>query len=177
MSGPVLTTQRLALIPVAVTDHDEIAALWRDPVFTRAIAGRGPLSDEEVWLRLLRDIGHWTVLGRGNWTLRLTATGAYVGSVGVLEYRRDCEPTLDAPELGWGVGPSFQGQGLAREALDAALDWCDRELRAPRTVCLIDPGNAASLKLADRVGYRHLAPAQYLGKGVLLLERIAPSTV
>lgn len=167
----VLTTDRLTLTPVTLPDFEDLKALWADERFTRPIAGRGPLSEEEVWFRLLRDLGHWQALGMGNWSIRLKDTHAYVGSVGVLSYRRACEPALDAPELGWGVGVAFQGQGLAREALDAALDWCDRVLKASRTVCMIDPPNAPSLKLAERTGYRAYADGRYQDKTVILLER------
>jgi RimJ/RimL family protein N-acetyltransferase len=168
-----LTTERLMLCPVRIEDFDELAALWADERFTRPIAGRGPLTREEVWFRLLRDLGHWQALGQGNWSIRLKDTGAYVGSVGVLDYRRACTPAMDAPELGWGVAPRFQGQGLAREALDAALGWCDRVLKAPRTVCMIDPPNAPSLRLAERTGFRPYAEGTYQDKAVILLERLA----
>jgi RimJ/RimL family protein N-acetyltransferase len=171
-----LTTDRLTLRPVRVEDLAEIAVLWADPRFTQPIAGRGPLTAEEVWFRLLRDLGHWQALGMGNWSIRMKETGAYVGSVGVLDYRRACVPPMDAPELGWGVGVAFQGKGLAREALDAALGWCDRVLQAPRTVCMIDPPNAPSLRLAGRVGFRACAEGTYHDKAVVFLERfrVAP---
>ncbi len=170
-----LNTPRLTLRPVRIEDFEEIAALWADERFTRPIAGRGALTTEEVWFRLLRDLGHWSALGQGNWSIRMKDGGAYVGSVGVLDYRRACVPPLDAPELGWGVAPTFQGQGLAREALEAALDWCDRVLKTPRTVCMIDPPNAPSLKLAERTGYQPYDEGTYQDKRVLLLERRAPS--
>jgi len=170
--GPVLITSRLTLTPVAVTDFDALAELWRDEQFTLPIAGRGPLTREEVWFRLLRDLGHWSALGMGNWSIRMKDTGDYVGSVGVLDYRRESQPPMDAPELGWGVGVRFQGQGLAREALEAALSWCDHTLGAPRTVCMIDPPNTPSLTLADRTGFRPYADAVYQGKAVILLERL-----
>ena len=173
MTGPILTTERLILSPVAVSDFDDVLTLWRDPDFVGAIMDRGPMSEEEVWFRLLRDLGHWQVLGHGNWALRLKAGGAYVGSVGVLDYRRDCTPPIDAPELGWGVGVAFQGQGLAREGLDAVLAWTDTALKAARTVCLISPGNAPSLRLAERVGYRPYAHTTYHGQPSILLERFA----
>jgi RimJ/RimL family protein N-acetyltransferase len=168
-----LNTARLTLRPVRIEDFEEIAALWADERFTRPIAGRGALTTEEVWFRLLRDFGHWSALGQGNWSIRMRDGGAYVGSVGVLDYRRGCVPPLDAPELGWGVAPAFQGQGLAREALEAALDWCDRVLKASRTVCMIDPPNAPSLKLAERTGYRPYAEGIYQDKAVIVLERRA----
>lgn len=174
--GARLTTARLTLSPVTLTDFDDFAALWRDEVFYRHITGR-PLSDEEVWFRLLRDIGHWAALGHGNWAARLTETGAYVGSVGVLDFRREITPPLDGPELGWGVGGAFQGQGLAGEALTAALGWADTVLGAPRTVCMIGPGNLASLRLAARVGYAPHADGTYHGEPAILLERPNPRIV
>ena len=166
----ILTTDRLTLTPVAVSDMDDVAAVWADEAFTRHIMGRA-LSEEEVWFRLLRDLGHWQAKGYGNWSIRETATGAYVGSVGVLDYRREMDPPFDAPELGWGVAPAFQGQGLAQEALQAALAWTDAYRLEPRTVCMISPENAPSVKLAQRVGYRPYAETDYKGSAVTLFER------
>ena len=111
-----LITDRLTLTPVALGDLDDLIALWADPAFATAIFP-APLSSEDVWFRLLRDIGHREALGHGNWAIRETATGAYVGSVGVLDYRRIMTPAFDAPELGWGVAPRFQGRGTTFEAL------------------------------------------------------------
>lgn len=166
----VLTTARLTLTPVAVSDLDDLIALWADADFTRHIMGRG-LSEEEVWFRLLRDLGHWQAKGYGNWSIRETDTGAYVGSVGVLDYRREMTPALDAPELGWGVAPAFQGQGLALEALQAALAWADAHRPEGRTVCMISPDNTPSVRLAGRVGYNPYAEADYKGSLVTLYQR------
>jgi len=167
-----LITDRLTLAPVDVSDLDDLVALWGDPVFATSIFPAA-LSSEDVWFRLLRDIGHWEALGHGNWSIRETGTGAYVGSVGVLDYRRLLDPPFDAPELGWGVAPRFQGRGMAYEALSAALAWCDDALNAPRTVCMISPDNAPSLALADRAGYSAYAETTYKGEPVILLERRA----
>ncbi len=173
VSGPVLTTPRLTLTPVALTDFEDLVALWRDEAFTRHITGRA-LSSEEVWFRLLRDLGHWSALGHGNWSMRLTQTGTYVGSVGVLNYHRDLTPAMDAPELGWGIAGGFQGQGLAGEGLDAALAWVDATLEATRTVCMIAPANLASLRLANRAGFVRYADAVYHDEPTILLERLRP---
>ena len=168
----VLITDRLTLTPVKATDLTDLCALWGDPVFAASIFP-SPLSSEDVWFRLLRDIGHWQVKGHGNWSIRETATGDYVGSVGVLDYRRILDPAFDAPELGWGVAPRFQGRGMAFEALTAALAWCDEALNAARTVCMISPDNAPSHALAARAGYARYAETTYKGAPVVLLERAA----
>lgn len=167
-----LVTERLTLAPVALGDLDDLVALWSDPAFATAIFP-APLNSEDVWFRLLRDIGHWEALGYGNWAIRETATGDYVGSVGVLDYRRIMTPAFDAPELGWGVAPRFQGKGMAFEALSAALAWCDDALNAPRTVCMISPDNAPSHALAKRAGYVPYIETTYKGAPIVLLERAA----
>ncbi len=167
-----LITNRLTLTPVQASDFADLARLWGDPAFATAIFPAA-LSSEDVWFRLLRDIGHWEALGYGNWSIRETATGDYVGSVGVFDYRRLLDPPFDAPELGWGVAPRFQGQGMAFEALSAALAWCDDALNAPRTVCMIAPDNAPSHALAKRVGYAPYVETTYKGAPVVLLERLS----
>ncbi len=167
-----LITERLTLTPVAVSDYEDLCALWSDRAFIQHIFPE-PLTSEEVWFRVLRDIGHWEVLGHGNWTVRLRDGGDYVGSVGVLDFHRIMEPAFDAPELGWGLHPRFQGKGFAFEALSAALAWCDESLNAARTVCMISPENAPSIALARRAGYTPYVDTTYKGEAVTLFERTA----
>jgi RimJ/RimL family protein N-acetyltransferase len=168
-----LVTERLTLRPVEASDLQDLVDLWADPAFATSIFPTA-LSAEEVWFRLLRDIGHWGILGFGNWSIRETKTGDYVGSVGVFDYRRQLDPAFDAPELGWGVAPRFQGKGIALEAVSAALRWCDETLRAPRTVCMISPENSRSLTLAGRAGFSVYTTTSYKGAAVHLLERCRP---
>ncbi|MFD2781149.1 GNAT family N-acetyltransferase [Novosphingobium pokkalii] len=48
----------------------------------------------------------------------------------------------------------MHGKGYASEALAAALAWLDRTMKPPSSVCIIAPDNVASLKMAERSGYR-----------------------
>jgi RimJ/RimL family protein N-acetyltransferase len=169
----VLTTERLTLTPVAVGDFDDQKRLWADREFTRHIVPDGR-NAEEVWLRLLRDVGHWSALGYGNWTVRLSDTGEYVGGVGVFDFQRVITPAFDAPEVGWGIAPQYQGQGLAGEALAAVLAFCDAALQLPVTLCMIDPDNGPSLRLAARAGFVERLRTAYKGDAVILLERLRP---
>lgn len=172
-AGARLQTPRLVIAPPAVEDFAGIARLWADPEVTRFIGGK-PLGREECWSRLLRARGHWELMGYGYWTVRLKAGGGFLGEVGFGDFQRAIDPPFEgAPEMGWAFVPQAHGQGLAREAAEAALAWAAGRL-GRRLVCLIDPANAPSLKLAGRLGFVEYARTTYRGEPTVLLERVRP---
>lgn len=171
MPAPILRTARLTLTRPAPADLDESAAMWAAPEVYAAIGGR-IFTREEVWHRLLRYIGHWEAVGYGGWTVRETETGRYVGDITLMDSRRATEPSFEGvPEVGWALAPSAQRRGFASEALTALFAWADPRL--PRTICMIDPANTRSTRLAERFGYRLLTEATYKDVPTHLFERTA----
>lgn len=172
VSVPILETERLTLRGHGVETLDEALALWSDPLVNRHISGK-PSGREEVWARVLRYIGHWTALGYGFWQIRERPTGRFVGEAGFADFKRDLAISFDgAPEAGWVLAPWAHGRGYATEAMTAALAWSDATAQVgPRTMCLINPDNAASLRVAAKCGYRELARADYKGAEVIVFER------
>ncbi len=168
---PELETERLSLRGHRVEDYEECATMWGDPEVTRHIGGK-PSTREEVWSRIHRYVGHWTLLGFGYWVARERSTGRFVGEVGLADFRRDMTPTLDgAPEAGWALATWASGRGLATESVRAILAWADP--RFPRTVCMIDRGNGASARVAAKCGYREWQETTYKGTLTVLYERLA----
>jgi RimJ/RimL family protein N-acetyltransferase len=167
-----IATARLTLRPHGVEDFEDSAAMWGDAGVTRFIGGR-PASREECWARLLRYAGLWSLLGYGYWVVRETATGRFVGEVGFGNFLRELEPPFgDTPEMGWALSPAAQGQGYAAEAVRAAAAWGDRR-GWRRTVCMIAPDNAASLRVAAAVGFAEYARTGFKGSPTVLFERQA----
>lgn len=147
--------------------------MWQDPVVVRHFGG-APVSPEDSWNRLLRYAGHWLFNGYGLWAVEELETGAYVGDVGLFEGRRGLGSRFDgAPEAGWVLLPAGHGKGYAREAMSAALRWGESVHGWPRTVCMIDPENAASLRTAAALGYAEFDVQTYRGGDLMLLERLA----
>lgn len=171
---PALDTERLTLRGHRAEDLDQCVALWSDPEVTRYIGGK-PSSREEVWARLLRYLGHWSVADHGFWLVRERATGRFVGEAGLADFKRDLAVSFDgAPEAGWVLAPWSHGKGFATEAMTAVLAWSQR--RFARTVCLIDPGNAPSRRVAAKLGYREIARTDYKASEVIVFERTSPPT-
>ena len=58
----------------------------------------------------------------------------------------------DEYEVGWVVAAAARGAGIATEAGRAAIDYALSELGADEVVAYTSPGNAASLRVIDKLG-------------------------
>ena len=170
---PVLETDRLILREYRLEDFPAHAAIWADPRTTRYFRDTFKTFDEELcWLRFLRSYGQWRLFGYGSWGLEEKVSGRYIGSVGFANAKRAIDiPYRDAPEAGWVIAPDLHGNGLATEAVRAAIAWADANIVASETWCMIEPRHAASQKIAQRFGYRRATDAHYKGDEVLTYLR------
>jgi RimJ/RimL family protein N-acetyltransferase len=106
--------------------------------------------------------------------VRRRGTPATIGNVGVFHSHRGLgEDFDDTPEAGWILAHDQVGQGIGREAMEAALAWFEREHGAQRIVCMIAPENTPSLKLAERLGFATMRDAELPdGSTVTLFDRV-----
>jgi RimJ/RimL family protein N-acetyltransferase len=77
----------------------------------------------------------------------------------------------DHPEAAWMFRGEAHGQGFALEAMTAAAQWLDAKLRPEKMVCIIDPQNAGSLRLAGKLGFEPFGTAFYRNARVTMLGR------
>jgi RimJ/RimL family protein N-acetyltransferase len=75
------------------------------------------------------------------------------------------------PEVGWILATAKQGKGYATEAVQTILDWARGRFVADEFACLIHPDNAASLRLADKLGFVQSDAATFRGEPALILKR------
>lgn len=173
MDGSELDTQRLFLRVPTLADFEESAAMWSNESVVRHVGGR-PFTREESWQRLLRHVGHWQLLGFGFWIVREKTDGKYVGEVGLGDFRRDITPDFGgAPEIGWVLALGAHGKGYATEAAQAAVGWIECRQSPARLVCMIEPENAASIRVASKCGFREFGRSTFKNSAVMLLERIS----
>lgn len=171
----MIETDRLVLTPPAVVDYADYRAMLTDAEVMRYI-GAAVATPEEAWNKLLRAVGHWTAFGYGLFTVRERATGAYVGEVGLAHFARGLGERFDPfPEAAWVLARAGHGRGYATEAARIAHDWLLAQspvIRGTgRTVALIHPDNAASLRIAAKLGYHPFGETAYRGAMPLMLER------
>ncbi|MBX3567421.1 MAG: GNAT family N-acetyltransferase [Rhizobiaceae bacterium] len=158
---PVIAAGRVILRPHRLADFDAYAEMWAEPSVTRFIGGRAR-SREESWLRFLRHAGMWSMLGYGYWAIEDAESGAFAGEGGFHDLKRGMTPSIEGlPEAGWALRGTWQGRGIASEVVGAMVGWADHALDAPKTVCIIDPLNVASIRVAERNGYAKVGEAIY----------------
>ena len=172
-SIPPIRTARVTLRAMIPQDFERYASMWACPE-TVAYVGGQPGDHTRAWASFLRNAGHWSMVGYGQWALQPHGTQSLAGQVGFFLGRFGLGEDFDPyPEAGWVLHPDWQGQGLGEEAARAAHDWFDRVVTGP-LVCRIAPGHGRSLQIAEALGYVPLRDIAQDGAAVRLLKRHAP---
>ena len=175
-AAPILTTERLELRPQVPGDLAGLVRLVADPETTRFL-GEGRNNEADQFARLLRNGGSWHWYGYGGFAVRLRGQQDIIASGGLFRsWRPFGERMQDVTEAGWVVRHDHTGKGIAREFMAAVMDWFDAEHGSQRVTCMIDEGNAASLRLAARLGFAEYAraPADD-GAPLIFFERHGPA--
>jgi ribosomal-protein-alanine N-acetyltransferase len=149
----VIETERLLIRPLAPAEAEQLFALWVDPVNERVDFTPERPSDEQV--------RRWIESAWGVWERE---TGELVG---------DCSLSFDDGfeewELSYGFRRDRWGRGYATEAGEACVRHGFDVLGVQKIVADVDPENAASAHVPEKLGFRHMDEV----KGKLFYELTA----
>ena len=172
MEIPTLQTARLTLRGHRAGDFPDCFAMWSDPEVTRHIGGK-PSTRPQTWMRMLTYIGHWSLLGFGYWAIEEKATGKFVGESDSRTFAAGrCPRCPTCPKWDGRSPRRFTVAGTRRKRLAGAIAWADGHFESPRTVCMIDCENAASVRVAEKCGYRTFERTIIDDRATLFLERM-----
>ena len=145
----VLQTPRLTLRPLTPDDAAFIVELVNDPSWLRFIGDKN-IRDVEGARRYLAEgpIRMYEQHGFGMLCVESRETGERVGVCGLV--KRD---KLEDVDLGYALRPRHWGQGLAREAAVEVMRHATEDLGMRRVVAITAPGNAASQRLLEKLGF------------------------
>jgi ribosomal-protein-alanine N-acetyltransferase len=145
----ILETTRLILRHLVMDDLDELFALYSDPEI-RKYFPEGVLSYEETKEEL-----EWFLNGHpkhpelGLWATIHKETGKFIGRCGLLPWTIEGQ---DEIEIAYLLDKVYWKQGLATEAARGILQYGFEPLNLSRLICMIDPENIASQRVAERIG-------------------------
>lgn len=147
----VIETERLILRKFRLPDLDDLLAVMADPQVMRfSISGPWDRDRTQHFLEeCLVDYSEarW---GFGRWATIHKQDDRLIGFSGLARWDDvDGSPEV---EIGYRLLPEYWGQGLGTESARASRDYGFRQLRLPRLISLIQPGNLASVRVAEKTG-------------------------
>jgi RimJ/RimL family protein N-acetyltransferase len=163
MTDDRIRSARLCLVPLAVTDAEEmVGVLSAEALYT--FTGGEPPGLDELRARYARQAAGRSPDGSQewrNWIIRREPGGQAVGYV-----QATVVDDGKRAEIAWVVGVDWQGHGYAAEAAQALVAWLGS--RGVTTIqAHIRPGHAASAAVAQRAG---LAPTGHVDDGEQLWQ-------
>ena len=145
----ILETERLLLRHLVMDDLNALYRLYSDPE-VRQYFPEGVLNYEETKEELEWFLnGHPKYPELGLWATIHKPSGKFIGRCGLLPWTIEGQNEV---EIAYLLDKEFWGQGLASEGALAIRDYAFKKLGLPRLVCLIDPKNIASQKVAEKIG-------------------------
>lgn len=145
----ILETNRLLLRHLVMDDLNDLLALYIDPEIRRYFPERVlNLADTREELEWHMN-GHPRHPELGLWATIHKETGKFIGRCGLLPWEIDGKLEV---EIAYLLDKSFWRQGLATEAAQGILKYGFEKLNLSRLICLIDPDNIASQRVAERIG-------------------------
>jgi RimJ/RimL family protein N-acetyltransferase len=159
----MLETERLILRQFREADLDAYADMCGDAEVMRYIATGQPLNRADSWRSMATMLGHWQLRGYGQWAVEERASGDMVGRIGC--WNPEGWPGL---EVGWMLRRRYWGRGFATEGARAALGYAFTVLGCGHVISLIRPDNAASIRVAERLGERLEGRTEVMGHEVLV---------
>lgn len=163
MNAPTILTPRLTMRALHLDDDTAVHAIFgRGDVMANYVDLPYPATGwslARVRRFIADDAASWAVHRCGRWALR-SHDGTFVGVAGL-----SVESWLPVPAVPVGLSyylhPDVWGQGLAREAATAALDYAFDDLGLLAVVGCVVPQNTRSVRVLTRLGLRRTATVPY----------------
>lgn len=146
----VLETPRLRLRHLTADDAPFMRGLLNEPSFIRNIGDRGVRTVADARAYVERGpIASYERHGFGLYLVELKESGVPIGICGLV--KRD---GLDDVDIGFALLPVYWSKGYALESAVAVRDYAAAAIGVRRIVAIVDPANAASIRLLERIGLR-----------------------
>jgi [ribosomal protein S5]-alanine N-acetyltransferase len=145
-----IETERLIIRTWMPRDAEQVEKMFADPDVMRYIGTGGPWKPELTRELIGVMIERYERSGIGVWPVLLKSESRVIGECGLQPL-----PGSDDIEIAYLFDKPYWGAGYAYEAASAVLEWGFGPHGLQRIVAVIDPANARSIALINRLGMRY----------------------
>ena len=145
----VLETERLTLRHASLDDAPFILRLLNEPAFLQYIGDRGVRSLEGARDYIAqRLIASYEQHGFGLWVVMRREAGDPLGICGLVK-----RETLPDPDIGFAFLLEHWRSGIGFESASGVQRFAFEKLALPRLLAIVNPENAASIRLLEKLGF------------------------
>lgn len=141
---------------MALSDAAFFLRLLNEPSWLENIGDRGVRSGADAESYIRKNIwGQYETHGYGMYLVETPAMPTPIGLCGLVK-----REFLSSPDLGFALLPEWVGNGYAAEAAGAVIEHAESRLGIERLYAIVNRRNQRSLRLLERLGFRHEGPVQ-----------------
>lgn len=149
MALPTLTTERLILRPLQLTDLDDLFEYAQDPAVYQPGMWQ-PYESYEVAKRHLETILSHYFDGLLWWAIEYKADGKMIGRCELSKVDRDDKHA----EISYALNANYWRQGIMTEAINCIIDYAFNEMKLNRIQAYVLIDNNNSHKLLEKIGFQ-----------------------
>ena len=144
---PILTTERLTLRQLAITDEQEIFTLRSDSEINKYLDRQlsNTIDDARNFIDKI------TKNNSLYWAITLSDKNILVGTIclfGFSDENYKCE-------IGYELLTNFQGQGIMKEAVEKVIDYAFNTIKVKKIEASLHRDNLSSIKLLEKFSFRN----------------------
>lgn len=155
---PDLETHRLILRRIMPADAHDLHSMRQDPRMHQHTDTKTDrdLAETRSYIDKMNkgvDEDKWVI-----WAIEHKQSGKVIGTISLWNF------TGDSAELGYGIIPEYQGQGLMQEALSSVTTYGFSVIQLARIDAYTEVNNIASAKLLEKSGFQRTGQVREEGQ-------------
>jgi len=144
----VIETERLILREYEEADLDPLHRIFSDPETMKFYPAPFSLQKTRDWIK--RNQERYRKDGFGLWAVCLKETNECIGDCGLVKQMVDDRIEV---EIGYHINKQYWSKGYATEAAKACKAYGFSQLGLNKLISIIDPKNAPSIRVAEKIGF------------------------
>jgi ribosomal-protein-alanine N-acetyltransferase len=152
----IIATPRLLFRQLTLEDVDDLAELYADPEVMRYF--EGVRTRQQAHKEIEECLQWYDRLGFYFWATIHKVDNRFIGRCGLLPQVIDDRPEY---EVAYMIARPYWNQGLGTEAERAIKEYGFEQYPFPRLISIIDPGNLASVRVAEKNGMSYVKDIEF----------------
>jgi ribosomal-protein-alanine N-acetyltransferase len=148
---PVLTTERLTLRQLVISDEQEIFTLRSDSEINKYLDRQisNTIDDARNFINKVNENIHKSE--SLYWAITLSDKNILIGTICLFSFSDE----NDKCEIGYELLTNFQGQGIMKEAIEKVIDYAFNTIKVQKIEAFFHRDNQRSVKLLEKCSFRN----------------------